>query len=177
MLMGLADSFYPVHHLPDINDELVKKTLPVRPVLPDFTGKSSSDLVSLKGVIVAVDEKNAFSWPVCNVCESSNLQTDPSGSFLYCPSCQQGVSEPVIKMKVDAFLNTHLSQHTEAVLVQLHQNTIEKLLPADLIGEGYDLEMVLGVEVGPINCYCDRSSSKREKGDMPSVILTEIFID
>ncbi|XP_014670882.1 PREDICTED: DNA repair-scaffolding protein-like isoform X2 [Priapulus caudatus] len=122
--------------------------------LPTITMESKDmDLVMVSGTIVGADEDTAFSWPVCNGCGSETLKADPTGSFLFCETCNRGITEPIIKMKLDVFLDLSGIVTCSPVVVQLQQKTIETVLPPGVQTEGYELDGILGRQIGPLNCF------------------------
>ncbi|TKS79740.1 DNA repair-scaffolding protein [Collichthys lucidus] len=133
------------------------KTLsqPVRldPLSPEITPNC---LCSLTGVIVGVDENTAYSWPACNHCGSDNLEVlAERPEHFHCVSCKSVVDKPDTKIQLEVFLSSSLSNCT--LKVKLQQKTIMSILnTAALEGDefpGYDVENVLGKEVGPLAVY------------------------
>ncbi|XP_035026018.1 DNA repair-scaffolding protein isoform X1 [Hippoglossus stenolepis] len=129
---------------------------PVRldPLTLDTTPNS---LCSLTGVIVGVDENTAYSWPACNYCGSDNLEILPERpQNFYCVSCKSAVEKPETKIQLDVFL-TSSSASNCTLKVKLQKRTIMSILnTAALEGNefpGYDVENVLGKEVGPLTAY------------------------
>ncbi|CAF98466.1 unnamed protein product, partial [Tetraodon nigroviridis] len=128
---------------------------PVRldPLSPEMTPNS---LCSLSGVIVGVDEDTAYSWPVCSRCRSDNLELLPrrNDSF-HCGSCESVVDKPDTRIQLEVYLSSSFGDCT--LKVKLQQKTIESILnAAALEGDqftGYDVESVLGKEVGPLAVY------------------------
>ncbi|XP_075953367.1 DNA repair-scaffolding protein [Anarhichas minor] len=130
-------------------------TQPVRldPLSPEITPNS---VCSLSGVIVGVDETTAHSWPACNHCGSDNLEMFPERpSNFRCVSCKSSVDKPDTRIQLDVFLSSSLTNCT--LKVTLQQKTITSILnTAALEGQGfpgYDVENVLGREVGPLAAY------------------------
>ncbi|KAM6989548.1 DNA repair-scaffolding protein [Tautogolabrus adspersus] len=133
------------------------KTLPqpvrLDPLSPEITPNS---LCSLTGVIVGVDESSAYSWPACNHCGSDNLETysETHQNFL-CVSCKAVVDKPDMKIQLEVSLSSSLSNCT--LKVKLQQKTIMSILNTTALEGneflGYDVENVLGKEVGPIPAY------------------------
>ncbi|XP_072220352.1 DNA repair-scaffolding protein isoform X2 [Leuresthes tenuis] len=132
------------------------KTLP-RPVrLDPLTVEATpNSLCTLTGVIVGVDENTAYSWPACNLCGSDNLKLSPERpKKFHCASCKSAVDKPDTKVQLEVFLKSpSLSSCT--VKVKLQQKTVVSVLNAAVLegDEGYDVESVLGKEVGPITVY------------------------
>ncbi|KAF3699430.1 DNA repair-scaffolding protein Scaffolding protein involved in DNA repair [Channa argus] len=113
-------------------------------------------LCTLTGVIVGVDESTAYSWPVCNHCGSDNLEMIAESHNFHCVSCESAVDNPDTKIQLEVFLTC--SSLTNCTLkVKLQQKTIMSILnTAALEGNefpGYDVENVLGKEVGPLAVY------------------------
>ncbi|XP_070700608.1 DNA repair-scaffolding protein [Pempheris klunzingeri] len=133
------------------------KTLPqpvrLDPLSPEITPNS---LCSLTGVIVGVDEKTAYSWPACNHCGSDNLEmlSERPQNFL-CVPCKSVVDKPDMRIQMEVFLSCSISNCT--LKVKLQQKTIMSILNAAALEgnefPGYDVENVLGKEVGPLAVY------------------------
>ncbi|XP_028987491.1 DNA repair-scaffolding protein isoform X2 [Betta splendens] len=131
---------------------------PVRldPLSLDATPNS---LCSLSGVIVGVDESTAYSWPACSHCGSENLEILAGSKNYYCAACKSAMDKPDTKMQLDVFLSCPtLSNCT--LKVKLLQRTIASVLNTAVAvapdGDefpGYDVENVLGKEVGPLAAY------------------------
>ncbi|XP_029930865.1 DNA repair-scaffolding protein [Myripristis murdjan] len=129
---------------------------PVRldPLGPETKSKS---LCTLTGVIVGVDQNTAYSWPACNHCGSSRLEMSVQRpETFHCVSCNALVEKPSMKVQLEVFLScSSLSNCT--VKVKLQQNTIMSILNiAAFEGNefpGYEVENVLGKEVGPLTVY------------------------
>ncbi|XP_054482904.1 DNA repair-scaffolding protein [Anoplopoma fimbria] len=128
---------------------------PVRldPLSPEITPNS---VCSLSGVIVGVDETTAYSWPACNRCGSENLETLPERpSNFHCVSCKSSVDKPETRIQMEVFLSSSLNNCT--LKVKLQQKTIRSILNAAALEghefPGYDVENVLGKEVGPLAVY------------------------
>ncbi|XP_062383104.1 DNA repair-scaffolding protein [Sardina pilchardus] len=111
-------------------------------------------LCTLTGVVVGVDEETAYSWPVCSLCESERLEKTLAmqESFL-CTVCGAAVVKPIVKMQLEVFLNC-LSLSDCTIKMKLQQRTIDSIL-SSLGGdpEFYEVESVLGKEVGPVSAY------------------------
>uniref|UniRef100_A0A3Q0SKY2 Scaffold protein involved in DNA repair n=1 Tax=Amphilophus citrinellus TaxID=61819 RepID=A0A3Q0SKY2_AMPCI len=121
------------------------KTLP-QPVRLDPLSLETTpnSLCTLTGVIVGVDESTAYSWPACNLCGSDNLELSAERpQNFHCASCKSVVDKPNTKIQLEVFLTTSsLRNCTMKVKVR----TARKF-------PGYDVEAVLGKEVGPIPVY------------------------
>nr|XP_040027071.1 DNA repair-scaffolding protein isoform X4 [Gasterosteus aculeatus aculeatus] len=128
---------------------------PVRldPLTAEVTPNS---VCSLSGVIVGVDETTAYSWPACNRCGSDNLEMLPERRpNLRCVPCESPVDEPDTRVQLEVFLSSSLSNCT--LKVKLQQKTIASILNSAALEAhefpGYDVEKVLGKEVGPLAVY------------------------
>ncbi|XP_030607176.1 DNA repair-scaffolding protein [Archocentrus centrarchus] len=134
------------------------KTLP-QPVRLDPLSLETTpnSLCILTGVIVGVDESTAYSWPACNLCGNDNLELSAERpQNFHCASCKSVVDKPNTKIQLEVFLTTS-SLRNCTMKVKLQQRTIMTILnAAELEGSefpGYDVEAVLGKEVGPIPVY------------------------
>ncbi|XP_026230070.1 DNA repair-scaffolding protein isoform X2 [Anabas testudineus] len=133
------------------------KTLP-QPVRLDPLSLETTpnSLCTVTGVIVGVDESTAYSWPACNHCGSDNLELLSESKKFFCVPCESTVGKPDTKIQLEVFLScTSLNNCT--LKVKLQQKTIMSILnTAALEGDefpGYDVENVLGKEVGPLTVY------------------------
>ncbi|XP_040911351.1 DNA repair-scaffolding protein isoform X2 [Toxotes jaculatrix] len=97
-----------------------------------------NSLCTLTGVIVGVDENTAYSWPVCSYCGSDNLEilAERPQNF-HCVSCKSALDKPDTKIQLEVFLSSS----------SLSNFTLKVKFP------GYDVENVLGKEVGPLPVY------------------------
>lgn len=134
------------------------KTLPQPARLDPLSLETTpNSLCTLTGVVVGVDESTAYSWPACNLCGSDNLELSAERSQkFHCVSCKSAVDKPHTKTQLEVFL-TSSSLSNCTMKVKLQQRTIMTILNAAEVegGEfpGYDVEAVLGKEVGPIPVY------------------------
>ncbi|XP_028282569.1 DNA repair-scaffolding protein [Parambassis ranga] len=116
-----------------------------------------NSLCALTGVIVGVDENTAYTWPACNHCGSGNLDmsAERTQSF-HCVSCKSAVIKPDTKVQLEVFLSCS-SLKDCTVKVKLQKKTIMSILNSTALESdefpGYDVENVLGKEVGPIAVY------------------------
>uniref|UniRef100_A0A1A8GUH8 KIAA0146 n=1 Tax=Nothobranchius korthausae TaxID=1143690 RepID=A0A1A8GUH8_9TELE len=134
------------------------KTL-LQPYRLDSLGLETTpnSLCTLTGVVVGVDENTAYSWPVCNCCGSDNLKlSSESSQTFHCMSCKSALVKPDTKVQLEVFL-TSSSLNDCTMKVKLQQMTILSLLNAGAAEgselHGYDVESILGKEVGPITVY------------------------
>ncbi|XP_032386311.1 DNA repair-scaffolding protein isoform X1 [Etheostoma spectabile] len=133
------------------------KTLP-QPVRLDSLSPeiTPNSICSLSGMIVGVDENTSYSWPACNHCGSDNLEMLPERPQNFrCVSCKSVVDKPDTRIQLEVLLSSSLSNCT--LKVKLQQKTIMSIInTAALEGTefpGYNVENVLGKEVGPLAAY------------------------
>nr|XP_020451308.1 DNA repair-scaffolding protein isoform X2 [Monopterus albus] len=115
------------------------KTLPQPVKLDPLSLKTTpNSLCTLTGVIVGVEESTAYSWPACNYCGSDHLKilAEMPQNF-HCVSCKSAVEKPDTKIQLEVFLSSS----------SLSNYTLKVKFP------GYDVENVLGKEVGPLAVY------------------------
>ncbi|KAM8851347.1 LOW QUALITY PROTEIN: DNA repair-scaffolding protein [Spinachia spinachia] len=138
---------------PEPRPDVLPQPVRLDALTPEVTPNS---VCSVSGVIVGVDEATAYSWPACNRCGSDNLEKLPERPpNLRCVACESPVDEPDTRIRLEVFLSSSLSNCT--LKVKLRQETIASILnPAALEAHefpGYDVENVLGKEVGPLAVY------------------------
>uniref|UniRef100_A0A096LUG2 Scaffold protein involved in DNA repair n=1 Tax=Poecilia formosa TaxID=48698 RepID=A0A096LUG2_POEFO len=136
------------------------KTLPQPPRLDSLSLETTpNSLCSLTGVIVGVDENTAYSWPACNLCGSDNLEVSAEKpQNFHCISCKSTLDKPDTKVQLEVFLSSSslgnctlkvklIQQHAriKSILRDLHDRLLQL--------QGYDVESVLGKEVGPLAVY------------------------
>ncbi|RXN24670.1 DNA repair-scaffolding isoform X3 [Labeo rohita] len=110
------------------------------------------DAVKENGVVVAVDESTAFSWPTCCRCESCRLETREQQKGFLCLACGAVMDEPSTMMQLEVFLSCSPLSHC-TVKIKLQQKTIKSLLNSTRCTEGYSVENVLGSEIGPLSAF------------------------
>uniref|UniRef100_A0A4W5JXY2 Scaffold protein involved in DNA repair n=2 Tax=Hucho hucho TaxID=62062 RepID=A0A4W5JXY2_9TELE len=143
--------------LPQAQPHVLPPALP-QPVTLDPLGPETlpNSLCTFSGVIVGVDEDTAYSWPTCSLCGSDRLEMAPQKpqAFL-CVTCDSLVDQPTMNMQLEVFMNcSTLKDFT--VKVKLQQSTIMSVLNCAASGHefpGYEVENVLGKEVGPLSAY------------------------
>ncbi|XP_016398848.1 DNA repair-scaffolding protein isoform X1 [Sinocyclocheilus rhinocerous] len=124
-----------------------------RPIILDHLGPETLpySLCTVTGVVVAVDESTAFSWPTCSCCESCSLETREHQKGFLCLACGAVMDEPTTKMELEVFLSCSSLSHC-TVKIKLQQKTIKSLLNSSWT-EGYSVENVLGSEIGPLSVF------------------------
>ncbi|XP_078396665.1 DNA repair-scaffolding protein isoform X1 [Cetorhinus maximus] len=123
--------------------------------LDELSAKTKlNSLCTVQGTVVSVDETTAFSWIVCNRCENEKLEKKHrEGESLYCRQCAQSVMTPLTKMQLEVFLRYPVLPHS-TVKVKLLEPSISSLLLHSSSDEGgYEIDGVLGQELGPLSCY------------------------
>ncbi|XP_010009776.1 PREDICTED: DNA repair-scaffolding protein, partial [Nestor notabilis] len=133
--------------------DLSELTGPVRLDELDSTTQANS-ICAVRGTVVGVNESTAFSWPTCDRCGNGKLELCPQDrGSLYCNQCSQVVISPVLKMQLEVFLSCS-SRSQSTIKVKLLQRTISSLLMSSASEDGsYEVQSVLGKEVGLLNCY------------------------
>ncbi|GAA6234051.1 DNA repair-scaffolding protein isoform X5 [Lates japonicus] len=134
------------------------KTLPQPVILDPLSLETTpNSLCTLTGVIVGVDENTAYSWPACSHCGSDNLEmlAERPQNF-HCASCKSAVDTPDTKIQLEVFLNSS-SLNNCTLKIKLQKKTIMSVLNVASLEfnefPGYDVENVLGKEVGPLAVY------------------------
>ncbi|NXF06068.1 SPIDR protein, partial [Smithornis capensis] len=133
--------------------DLSELTGPVRLDELDSTTQANS-VCALRGTVVGVNESTAFSWPTCDRCGNGKLELCPQDrEFLYCKECSEVVITPVLKMQLEVFLSCpSRSQSTVKV-------------------KTYEVQSVLGKEVGLLNCYVQSVTSHPNCVALEEIVL------
>ncbi|XP_042654056.1 DNA repair-scaffolding protein isoform X1 [Tyto alba] len=153
--------------------DLSELTGPVRLDELDSTTQANS-VCAIRGTVVGVNESTAFSWPTCNRCGNGKLELCPQDrGLLYCNPCSEAVISPVLKMQLEVFLSCP-SRSQSTVKVKLLQRTISSLLMSSANEDGsYEVQSVLGKEVGLLNCYVHSVSSHPNCVALEEIVLLE----
>ncbi|KAM6210323.1 DNA repair-scaffolding protein [Sarcoramphus papa] len=153
--------------------DLSELTGPVRLDELDSTTQANS-VCALRGTVVGVNESTAFSWPTCDRCGSGKLELCPQDrGLLYCNQCAEVVISPVLKMQLEVFLSCP-SRSQSTVKVKLLQRTISSLLMSSANEDGsYEVQSVLGKEVGLLNCYVHSVTSHPNCVALEEIVLLE----
>ncbi|KAM9643427.1 DNA repair-scaffolding protein isoform 3-T3 [Morphnus guianensis] len=153
--------------------DLSELTGPVRLDELDSTTQANS-VCAVKGTVVGVNESTAFSWPTCDRCGNGKLELCPQDSgLLYCNQCSEVVISPVLKMQLEVFLSCP-SRSQSTVKVKLLQRTISSLLMFSANEDGsYEVQSVLGKEVGLLNCYVHSVTSHPNCVALEEIVLLE----
>ncbi|XP_062489426.1 DNA repair-scaffolding protein isoform X2 [Pezoporus occidentalis] len=153
--------------------DLSELTGPVRLDELDSTTQANS-ICAVRGTVVGVNESTAFSWPTCDRCGNGKLELCPQDrGLLYCSQCSEVVISPVLKMQLEVFLSCS-SRPQSTVKVKLLQKTISSLLMSSASENGsYEVQSVLGKEVGLLNCYVRSVTSHPNCIALEEIVLLE----
>ncbi|NWT68719.1 SPIDR protein, partial [Prunella himalayana] len=151
--------------------DLSELTGPVRLDELDSTTQASS-ICALRGTVVGVNESTAFSWPTCNRCGNGKLEVCPQDrELLYCNQCSEVVTTPVLKMQLEVFLSCPSRSQSTVKVKVWHEITLFVLLTMLLFLQTYEVQSVLGKEVGLLSCYVHSITSHPN-----CVVLEEIVL-
>lgn len=174
---GVKSSFY-VECIPE---EVLDSLYTLKPVcLPDLTVHSLLGFIfRVEGVVIGVDEETACCWLVCDTCGNPDITVKrESNSQFSCSSCNCTVESPQIRTYLAVFVKVKRAKDAQ-VKIKLKQSTIDKLLPVSYQNsdQGYDVDTILGKQLGPMNCYVT-DLSKQQHGSLAkdSFTLEEIQI-
>ncbi|XP_010145771.1 PREDICTED: DNA repair-scaffolding protein, partial [Eurypyga helias] len=153
--------------------DLSELTGPVRLDELDSTTQTNS-VCAVRGTVVGVNESTAFSWPTCDRCGNGKLEPCPQDrGLLYCNRCSEVVISPVLKMQLEVFLSCP-SRSQSTVKVKLLQRTISSLLMSSACEDGsYEVQSVLGKEVGLLNCYVRSVTGHPDCVALEEIVLLE----
>ncbi|NXB59099.1 SPIDR protein, partial [Struthidea cinerea] len=151
--------------------DLSKLTGPVRLDELDSTTQANS-ICALRGTVVGVNESTAFSWPTCDRCGNGKLELCPQDrELLYCNQCSEVVTTPVLKMQLEVFLSCP-SRSQSTVKVKVWQRPAQfVLLTMLLFLQTYEVQSVLGKEVGLLNCYVHSVTSHPNCVALEEIVL------
>ncbi|XP_038067604.1 DNA repair-scaffolding protein-like [Patiria miniata] len=163
-----------------LKDDIIISRLshaPIPPIPALDLHSEENTMVSVTGVVTGVDEASAYSWPACDTCGNNRLEAETSsGSQLHCGTCQRSVTSPITRMHLELFFHCPSLDNEEAVVkVQLLQSSIEQVLPTlSSQEEGYDLQCIMGVHIGPISCFL--KTVARQPGEPVTFDLEEVSL-
>ncbi|NWH77883.1 SPIDR protein, partial [Piaya cayana] len=151
--------------------DLSELTGPVRLDELDSTTQANS-ICAVRGTVVGVNERTAFSWPTCDRCGNGKLELCPQDrGLLYCNQCSDTVISPVLKMQLEVFLSCpSRSQSTVKVKVCLCPRLFV-LINSLLSLQSYEVQSVLGKEVGLLNCYVHSVTSHPNCVGLEEIVL------
>ncbi|NXD75140.1 SPIDR protein, partial [Halcyon senegalensis] len=153
--------------------DLSELTGPVRLDELDSTTQANS-ICALRGTVVGVNESTAFSWPTCDKCGNGKLELCPQDrGLLYCNQCCDVVISPILKMQLEVFLSCpSLSQSTVKVKVW-HEMSVGLFVLINMLLslQSYEVQSVLGKEVGLLNCYVHSVTSHPNCVALEEIVL------
>ncbi|XP_069777653.1 DNA repair-scaffolding protein isoform X2 [Narcine bancroftii] len=139
----------------DCNENQEMSTLIGKVILDELSAMTKvNSICTVQGTVVGVDEATAFSWIVCNNCGNENLEK-MSGEceLFYCHQCAQSVGKPLTKIQLEVFLQSPVLPHS-TIKLKLQESSISSLLMhSSRDEEGYEVDGILGKEVGPLSCF------------------------
>ncbi|NXT09481.1 SPIDR protein, partial [Prunella fulvescens] len=151
--------------------DLSELTGPVRLDELDSTTQASS-ICALRGTVVGVNESTAFSWPTCNRCGNGKLEVCPQDrELLYCNQCSEVVTAPVLKMQLEVFLSCPSRPQSTVKVKVWHEITMFVLLTMLLFLQTYEVQSVLGKEVGLLSCYVHSITSHPNCVALEEIVL------
>ncbi|NWX35923.1 SPIDR protein, partial [Notiomystis cincta] len=151
--------------------DLRELTGPVRLDELDSATQASS-VCALRGTVVGVNESTAFSWPTCNRCGNGKLELCPQDrELLYCNQCSEVVTTPVLKMQLEVFLSCPSRSQSTVKVKVWHEITLFVLVTMLLFLQTYEVQSVLGKEVGLLNCYVHSTTSHPNCVALEEIVL------
>ncbi|NWW69976.1 SPIDR protein, partial [Climacteris rufus] len=146
---------------------------PVRLDELDSTTRANS-VCALRGTVVGVNESTAFSWPTCDRCGNGKLELCPQDrELLYCNQCSEVVTTPVLKMQLEVFLSCPSRSQSTVKVKVWHEISLGLfvLLTMLLFLQTYEVQSVLGKEVGLLNCYVHSVTSHPNCVALEEIVL------
>ncbi|NWQ94935.1 SPIDR protein, partial [Burhinus bistriatus] len=156
--------------------DLSELTGPVRLDELDSTTQANS-ICAVRGTIVGVNESTAFSWPTCDRCGNGKLELCPQDrGLLYCNQCSEVVISPVLKMQLEIFLSCPSRSQSTVKVKVWHEISFAALRLFVLINmllslQSYEVQSVLGKEVGLLNCYVHSVTSQPNCVALEEIVL------
>ncbi|NXW64654.1 SPIDR protein, partial [Eurystomus gularis] len=153
--------------------DLSELTGPVRLDELDSTTQANS-ICALRGTVVGVNESTAFSWPTCDRCGNGKLEQCPQDrGLLYCNQCSEVVISPILKMQLEVFLSCPSRPQSTVKVKVWHEMScgLFVLINVLLSLQSYEVQSVLGKEVGLPSCYVHAVNSQPN-----CVVLEEIVL-
>ncbi|NXI52555.1 SPIDR protein, partial [Chloroceryle aenea] len=153
--------------------DLSELTGPVRLDELDSTTQANS-ICALRGTVVGVNESTAFSWPTCDKCGNGKLELCPQDrGLLYCNQCCEVVVSPVLKMQLEVFLSCPSRPQSTVRVKVWHKMSsgLFVLINMLLSLQSYEVQSVLGKEVGLLNCYVHSATSHPNCVALEEIVL------
>ncbi|NWX15867.1 SPIDR protein, partial [Aegotheles bennettii] len=153
--------------------DLSELTGPVRLDELDSTTQTNS-VCTLRGIIVGVNESTAFSWPTCDRCGNGKLELCPQDrGLLYCNQCSEFVISPVLKMQLEVFLSCPSRPQSTVKVKVWHKMSFGLFVLINMLLslQSYEMQSVLGKEVGLLNCYVHSVTSHPNCVGLEEIVL------
>ncbi|KAF1475642.1 DNA repair-scaffolding protein, partial [Pygoscelis antarcticus] len=153
--------------------DLSELTGPVRLDELDSTTQANS-ICAVRGTVVGVNESTAFSWPTCNRCGNGKLELCPQDrALLYCSQCSEVVISPVLKMQLEVFLSCPSRSQSTVKVKVWHEMSFGLFVLINMLLslQSYEVQSVLGKEVGLLNCYVHSITSHPNCVALEEIVL------
>ncbi|KAK0685822.1 SPIDR protein, partial [Pygoscelis papua] len=153
--------------------DLSELTGPVRLDELDSTTQANS-ICAVRGTVVGVNESTAFSWPICNRCGNGKLELCPQDrALLYCSQCSEVVISPVLKMQLEVFLSCPSRSQSTVKVKVWHEMSFGLFVLINMLLslQSYEVQSVLGKEVGLLNCYVHSITSHPNCVALEEIVL------
>ncbi|KAF1494672.1 DNA repair-scaffolding protein, partial [Eudyptula minor novaehollandiae] len=153
--------------------DLSELTGPVRLDELDSTTQANS-VCAVRGTVVGVNESTAFSWPACNRCGNGKLELCPQDrGLLYCSQCSEVVISPVLKMQLEVFLSCPSRSQSTVKVKVWHEMSLGLFVLINMLLslQSYEVQSVLGKEVGLLNCYVHSVTSHPNCVALEEIVL------
>ncbi|NXG80369.1 SPIDR protein, partial [Baryphthengus martii] len=153
--------------------DLSEPTGPVRLDELDSTTQANS-ICALRGTVVGVNESTAFSWPTCDRCGNGKLELCPQDrGLLYCNQCSEVVVAPILKMQLEVFLSCPSRPQSTVKVKVWHKGSFGLFVLINMLLslQSYEVQSVLGKEVGLLNCYVHSVTSHPNCVALEEIVL------
>ncbi|NXX20325.1 SPIDR protein, partial [Podargus strigoides] len=153
--------------------DLSELTGPVRLDELDSTTQANS-ICAVRGTVVGVNESTAFSWPTCGRCGNGKLELCPQDrGLLYCSQCSEVVISPILKMQLEVFLSCPSRSQSTVKVKVWHEMSfgLFVLINVLLSLQSYEVQSMLGKEVGLLNCYVHSITSHPNCVGLEEIVL------
>ncbi|NXI93515.1 SPIDR protein, partial [Psophia crepitans] len=153
--------------------DLSELTGPVRLDELDSTTQANS-ICAVRGTVVGVNESTAFSWPTCDRCGNGKLELCPQDrGLLYCNQCSAVVISPVLKMQLEVFLSCPSRSESMVKVKVWHEVSFGLFVLINMLlsPQSYEVQSVLGKEVGLLNCYVHSVTSHPNCVGLEEIVL------
>ncbi|NXV40548.1 SPIDR protein, partial [Uria aalge] len=153
--------------------DLSELTGPVRLDELDSTTQANS-VCALRGTVVGVNESTAFSWPACDRCGNGKLELCPQDrGLLYCNQCSEVVISPVLKMQLEIFLSCPSRSQSIVKVKVWHKISFGLFVLINMLLslQSYEVQSMLGKEVGLLNCYVHSVTSHPNCVALEEIVL------